>query len=52
MMFKPEAIMFARPPVWVFRPTLEHFAYVLDRGFAWNLLASLVVAVASRRSWW
>jgi multiple sugar transport system permease protein len=47
MMFKPEAIMFARPPVWAFPPTLEHFAYVLDRGFAWNLLASLVVAVAS-----
>lgn len=47
MMFKPEAIMFARPPVWVFRPTLAHFDHVLDQGFAWNLLASLVVAAAS-----
>jgi multiple sugar transport system permease protein len=47
MMFKPEAIMVARPPVWVFRPTLEHFDYVLQHGFVWNLLASLVVAAAS-----
>jgi multiple sugar transport system permease protein len=47
MMFKPEAIMFARPPVWLFRPTLEHFDYVLGQGFAWSLLASLVVALAS-----
>jgi multiple sugar transport system permease protein len=47
MMFKPEAIMFARPPVWLFRPTLEHFDYVLGHGFAWNLLASLIVAVVS-----
>jgi multiple sugar transport system permease protein len=47
MMFKPEAIMFARPPVWIFRPTLEHFDYVLQHGFVWNLLASLVVAAAS-----
>ena len=47
MMIKPESIMFARPPVWVFPPTLEHFAYVLDHGFVRNLLTSLVVAVAS-----
>jgi multiple sugar transport system permease protein len=47
MMVKPEAIMFARPPVWLFRPTLEHFDYVLGHGFAWSLVASLVVAVAS-----
>jgi multiple sugar transport system permease protein len=47
MMFKPEAIMFARPPVWAFRPTLEHFTYVLEHGFAWNLLASLVAAGTS-----
>jgi multiple sugar transport system permease protein len=47
MMFKPEAIMFARPPVWIFPPTLEHFDYVLTHGFVWNLLASLVIAVAS-----
>lgn len=47
MMFKPEAIMFARPPVWLFRPTLEHFDYVLAHGFVWNLAASLIIAVVS-----
>lgn len=47
MMVKPESIMFARPPVWLFRPTLEHFDYVLAHGFVWNLLASLVVAAVS-----
>jgi multiple sugar transport system permease protein len=47
MMFKPEAIMFARPPVWLFPPTLAHFHYVLAHGFVWNLVASLVIALAS-----
>lgn len=47
MMFKPEAIMFARPPVWIFPPTLEHVDYVLAHGFVWNLAASLVVAGVS-----
>jgi multiple sugar transport system permease protein len=47
MMIKPEAIMFARPPVWLFRPTLEHFEYVLGHGFVWSLLTSLLVATAS-----
>ncbi len=47
MMIKPEAIMFARPPVWIFRPTHEHLAYVIDHGFVWNLLTSLIVALAS-----
>ena len=47
MMFKPETIMFERPPVWLFSPTLEHFDYVLARGFVWNLVASLAVAVVS-----
>jgi multiple sugar transport system permease protein len=47
MMFKPEAIMFARPPVWLFSPTLAHFDYVLAHGFVWNLVASLVIALAS-----
>jgi len=47
MMFKPEAIMFARPPVWLFPPTLAHFDYVLAYGFVWNLIASLVIALAS-----
>ena len=47
MMFKPEAIMFARPPVWLFAPTLEHFDYVLRHGFGWNLVTSLILAVVS-----
>lgn len=47
MMFKPEAIMFARPPVWLFPPTLAHFDYVLAQGFVWNLIASLVIALVS-----
>jgi multiple sugar transport system permease protein len=47
MMFKPEAIMFARPPVWLFRPTLDHFDYVRAHGFVWNLIASLVIALTS-----
>jgi len=47
MMFKPEAIMFARPPVWLFPPTLAHFDYVLAQGFVWNLVASLVIALIS-----
>ncbi|HEY7519718.1 MAG TPA: carbohydrate ABC transporter permease [Methylomirabilota bacterium] len=47
MMFKPETIMFARPPVWLFAPTLEHFDYVLAHGFVWNLGASLVIALVS-----
>ncbi len=47
MAFKPEAVMFARPPVWRFPPTLEHFDYVLAHGFLGNLVTSLVVAVVS-----
>lgn len=47
MMFKPEAVMFARPPAWLFPPTLEHFEYVLAQGFLGNLLTSLLVAVVS-----
>lgn len=47
MMFKPEAIMFERPPVWIFTPTLAHVDYVLAHGFLWNLVTSMVVAGAS-----
>jgi multiple sugar transport system permease protein len=47
MMFKPEAIMFERPPVWVFTPTLAHVDYVLAHGFVLNLVTSLLVAGAS-----
>ncbi len=44
MTIKPESVMFARPPVWSFSPTVEHFRYVLGEGFVWNLVRSLVVA--------
>jgi multiple sugar transport system permease protein len=44
MTVKPESVMFARPPAWVFAPTLEHVRYVVDQGFVWNLARSLAVA--------
>ena len=44
MTVKPEALMFARPPVWSFTPTLEHLHYVIAEGFGWSLLRSLAVA--------
>jgi multiple sugar transport system permease protein len=44
MTVKPEALMFARPPVWLFTPTLEHLHYVIAEGFGWSLLRSLAVA--------
>jgi multiple sugar transport system permease protein len=47
MMVMPDDAMFARPTVWLFRPTLEHFSYVLELGFLWNLLASFVLSVLS-----
>jgi multiple sugar transport system permease protein len=47
MMFKPTDAMFARPTQWLFTPTLEHFRYVIEQGFQWNLLTSFIVASAS-----
>ena len=47
MMVKPEAVRFERPTVWWFRPTLEHFDFVLAAGFQWYLLTSFVIALAS-----
>ena len=47
MMVKPPDAMFARPTVWLFVPTLDHFAYVLAQGFHWNLLTSLVLCLVS-----
>ncbi len=44
MMFKAESVMFARPTVWLFKPSLEHFSYVWEQGFVQNLIASLIVA--------
>lgn len=47
MMIKPTDTMFARPTVWLFTPTLEHFDYVVDRGFHVYLLTSLVLGAVS-----
>jgi multiple sugar transport system permease protein len=47
MMVKPEAVMFERPTVWSFRPTLAHFDFVLAAGFQWYLMTSFVIALAS-----
>ncbi len=47
MMIKPTDAMFARPTVWLFTPTLEHFDYVVERGFHVYLLTSLVLGAVS-----
>ena len=47
LMVKPVDIMFVRPTVWIFEPTLEQFTFLLHEGFLWNLLSSLIVATAS-----
>ncbi|UUX96464.1 carbohydrate ABC transporter permease [Aquabacterium sp. J223] len=47
MAFKPDELMFARPTVWRFEPTLKHFAYVIDLGFLRYLLWSIALAGAS-----
>ncbi len=45
---KPEGIMFSRPPVWFFAPTLEHYHQVLVEKALWSaVLNSVVVAFAS-----
>lgn len=47
MMFKPNEAMFARPTQWLFTPTLDHFAYVVQQGFHWNLVTSFAVSALS-----
>jgi multiple sugar transport system permease protein len=47
MMVKPNDAMFARPTVWLFAPTLEHFKYVLEQGFHWSLLTSFFLCLVS-----
>lgn len=47
MVIKPEDLMFARPTVWVFSPTLSHFDYVIQEGFIRNLFNSLIIGTAS-----
>jgi multiple sugar transport system permease protein len=47
MMVKPNDAMFARPTVWLFAPTFEHFKYVMAQGFHWSMLTSFVLCCAS-----
>ncbi len=47
MTIKPNDVMFARPTVWLFEPTLEHFRNVLAQGFHWSLLTSFILCLAS-----
>ncbi|MDF2998764.1 MAG: Various polyols transporter, permease component 2 [Xanthobacteraceae bacterium] len=47
MMVKPNEAMFARPTVWLFTPTLEHFEYVIAQGFHWSLLTSFGLCLMS-----
>jgi multiple sugar transport system permease protein len=47
MIVKPTDVMFARPTVFLFRPTLEHFDYVIQQGFHWSLLTSVLLSGAS-----
>lgn len=47
MMFRPDDAMFARPTQWLFTPTLEHFRYVIDSGFARYLGTSIALAGVS-----
>ena len=47
MMVMPNDAMFARPTVWLFTPTFEHFNYVLKFGFLWNLLTSFALCAIS-----
>jgi multiple sugar transport system permease protein len=45
--FKPQNVMFARPTVWFFEPTLVHFRYMLENGYHEYLVNSLIVATLS-----
>lgn len=44
---KPEAEMFARPTVWLFSPTLDHFTYMIENGYHHYLFNSLIVSTLS-----
>lgn len=45
---KPEGLMFSRPPVWIFSPTVEHYYYVLVEKALWKaILTSVLVSFVS-----
>ncbi|MGB3900667.1 MAG: carbohydrate ABC transporter permease [Mesorhizobium sp.] len=47
MVFKPADVMFARPTVFFFTPTLANFDYIIAQGFLGNMLTSLLLGLAS-----
>jgi len=47
MAIKPDDVMFARPTVWIFSPTLSHLQYVLDNGFIAYLGTSVALGLVS-----
>jgi multiple sugar transport system permease protein len=47
MVLKPNEAMFARPTVWLFKPTLDHFQDVIEQGFHWSLLTSIILCAIS-----
>ena len=47
MVVKPTDVMFARPTVFLFEPTLAHFDYVIKEGFLHSLVTSFVLCSVS-----
>ena len=47
MVFKPADVMFARPTIFFYTPTLANFDYVIAQGFAENLMTSLLLGIIS-----
>jgi ABC-type glycerol-3-phosphate transport system permease component len=46
--FKPKIIWVARPPVWIFTPTLENFEFILlSEGHLQNLINSLIISIGT-----
>ena len=47
MVVKPTDVMFARPTVFLFEPTLAHFDYVIKEGFLHSLVTSFLLCSVS-----
>ena len=43
MVVKPTDVMFARPTVFLFEPTLAHFDYVIKEGFLHSMVTSFLL---------
>lgn len=45
---KPADLLYATPPVWLFRPVPDHYlSAFIQKGFYWNFLNSLVVSLST-----